>query len=206
MSSRKEREYRRHRAEILQNALDLFSKKGFHNVSMREVAEKSEFAVGTLYKFFPNKKGLYKTLILEKAEEFRSALTEAIETPGTEMEKIRRFVETLISLLMKNVNYVRLYLAETRGVAFNLTISLDADLKSLHQAILQKLAKVFKRGTKKRIFRKFDPYLLATALDSITSSFLLQHLESPDEHPFAADLIMDLFFNSIYANGREANE
>ncbi len=51
-------------------ALKLFSEKGFHNVSMHEIAEKSEFAVGTLYKFFSNKEELYKALILEKAEKF----------------------------------------------------------------------------------------------------------------------------------------
>jgi len=204
--SRKEREHLRHRTEILEAALDLFSKKGFHNVSMREIAEKSEFAVGTLYNFFSNKEDLYKSIILEKAEEFRLALTEAIETPGTEMEKVRRFVETLIRIFMKNLNYVRFYLGEAWGVSFNLRASLDADIKNLHGEILQKLAKVFKKGTKKKILKRLDPYLLAVAIDSVTSAFLFQYLENPDEYHFDADLIMDLFFQSVYEKRGGANE
>jgi AcrR family transcriptional regulator len=68
--SRKEREYRRHRYEILEAALELFSEKGFYNVSMNEIAQKAEFAVGTMYKFFENKEDLYKALVLEQADKF----------------------------------------------------------------------------------------------------------------------------------------
>ncbi|OPX36689.1 MAG: hypothetical protein B1H13_14035 [Desulfobacteraceae bacterium 4484_190.3] len=70
---RKTREFLRHRAEILDVALELFSEKGFHNVTMQEISRKSEFSVGTLYKFFPNKEELYRALFLEKAEEFNLA-------------------------------------------------------------------------------------------------------------------------------------
>ena len=52
--SRREREKLRHRKEMLDAALKLFSEKGFHNVSMHEIAQKAEFAIGTLYKFFKN--------------------------------------------------------------------------------------------------------------------------------------------------------
>ena len=203
---RKEREYLRHRAEILQTAMSLFSEKGFHNVSMREIAEKSEFAIGTLYKFFSNKEDLYKSLIMEKAEEFHSALIKAIKKKGTEIEKIRGFVETLIALFMDNLDYVRLHLAVKWGTNFNLRINLDAQLRSLYEEVIQNLAKVFQRGMEKKVFRKFDPYLLAIALDSITCAFLFQTLEKPDEHRFDATLIMDLFFNSVYEKGRGGNE
>jgi len=51
---RREREKLRQRQEILTAALGLFSEKGYHNVSMQEIAETAEFATGTLYKFFQN--------------------------------------------------------------------------------------------------------------------------------------------------------
>ena len=47
--SRKEREYNRHRREILRVALDLFSKKGLYAVTMVDVAKEAEFSVGTIY-------------------------------------------------------------------------------------------------------------------------------------------------------------
>jgi DNA-binding transcriptional regulator YbjK len=60
--SRKEREFFWRRQEILESALELFSEKGFHNITMHDIAKKSEFAVGTIYKFFSNKEELYKAL------------------------------------------------------------------------------------------------------------------------------------------------
>ena len=60
---RRERERLRQREELLAAALELFSEKGFHNVSMHEIARKAEYSVGTLYRFFKDKEDLYKALI-----------------------------------------------------------------------------------------------------------------------------------------------
>ncbi len=67
---RRERERLRQREELLTAALDLFSEKGYHNVSMHEIAQRAEFAVGTVYKFFRNKEDLYKALITAKVAEY----------------------------------------------------------------------------------------------------------------------------------------
>ena len=196
--SRKEREYLRHRQEILQAALKLFSEKGFHNVSMHEIAEKSEFAVGTLYKFFSNKEDLYRALMIDMSKVFHSSLMAALTISGNELEKIRACVEARIKVFMENIDYVRLYLAETRGASFNIKAGLDSDIKIRYNVFLQKLADVFESGIKKRVFKKFDPYLLAVALDGISNAFLFEHFNNPDKHPFDASLILDIFFQQVY--------
>ena len=195
--SRKEREYLRHRQEIIEAALDLFSEKGFHNVSMKAIAKESEFAVGTLYKFFSNKKALYKALILEKSTEFHSVLLKAMENDMDEVGCIKGYLETLISVFMNNLKFVRLYLLEAREASFNIRAGLDERIKAKHQQLLNELMGIFKRGIKKKIFKSFDPYLLATALEGITYAFIVQHLDHPDEHPFNADLVIQLFFETI---------
>jgi len=194
---RKNREFLRRRQEILDAALDLFSEKGFHNVTINEIARASEFAVGTLYKFFANKEDLYKALILEKSNEFHSLLLKAIESDKDEMLGIKAYLETHIRLFMENLKFVRLYLAETRGASFNIGAGLDEALRERHALILNELAKTFKRGIRKGLFKGFDPYLLATALEGITHAFLVQHLVDPHDHQFDADLIIKLFFEAI---------
>ena len=196
--SRKEREYLRHRQEILKVALKLFSEKGFHNVSMHEIAEKSEFAVGTLYKFFSNKEDLYRALMLEASNVFHSSLMAALATSGSELEKIRACVEAKIKVFMDNLDYVRLYMAETQGVSFNVKTSLDPEIMDRYEKFLKQLARVFENGIKKRLFKKFEPYLLAVALDGISNSLLFHHVEYPGAHPFDADLIINIFFQQVY--------
>jgi AcrR family transcriptional regulator len=196
--SRKEREYLRHRQEILKVALKLFSEKGFHNVSMHEIAEKSEFAVGTLYKFFSNKEDLYRALMLEASNVFHSSLMAALATSGSELEKIRACVEAKIKVFMDNLDYVRLYMAETQGVSFNVKTSLDPEIMDRYEKFLKQLARVFENGIKKRLFKKFEPYLLAVALDGISNALLFHHVEYPGAHPFDADLIINIFFQQVY--------
>jgi AcrR family transcriptional regulator len=204
--SRKEREYLRHRQEILKVALKLFSEKGFHNVSMHEIAEKSEFAVGTLYKFFSNKEDLYRALMLEASNVFHSSLMAALSTSGSELEKIRACVEAKIKVFMDNLDYVRLYMAETQGVSFNVKTSLDPEIMDKYEKFLKQLARVFENGIKKRLFKKFEPYLLAVALDGISNALLFYHVEYPGAHPFDADLIINIFFQQVYEKEDLRNE
>jgi len=204
--SRKEREYLARRAEILKTALELFSEKGFHNVSMHEIAEKSEFAVGTLYKFFSNKEDLYKALMLEASNVFHSSLMAALSTAGSEREKIRACVEAKIKVFLDNLDYVRLYLAETQGASFNVKAGLYPEIKAQYEEFLKQLARVFETGIKKRLFKKIDPYLLAVALDGILNAFLFQHIEHPGAHPFDADVIINIFFQPLYEEGEIRDE
>ncbi|MBW2037909.1 MAG: TetR/AcrR family transcriptional regulator [Deltaproteobacteria bacterium] len=197
---RRERERLIHRQEILDAGLALFSEKGFHNVSMHEIAKKSEFAIGTLYKFFENKEDLYKALVLEQADKFHRALTAAIEGPGDGVEKLRNYVRAKGEIFRANVPMIRLYFAETRGASYNIMAGLDRDIRERYGHFLEKLASVFASGMEKKRFKKIaDPYYLAVAIESITNAFLLLWLESPEQRPYPEDpdVILDILFKGL---------
>ena len=204
--SRKERDYLRHRQEILQVALELFSQRGFHNVSMHEIATASEFAVGTLYNFFSNKEDLYRALMLEASNIFHSSLMAALAMPGNEFEKIKACVDAKIKVFMDNLDYVRLYMAETQGISFNVKAGLNPEIIDRYEKFLKQLARVFENGIKKRLFKKLDPYLLAVALNGISNALLFQHIEHPGAYPFDADLIINIFFHQVYEKGEISDE
>ena len=197
---RREREKLTQRREMLAAALDLFSEKGYHNVSMQEIAEKAEFAVGTLYKFFRSKEDLYKALLLEMAETFDDALKTALEGPDPEIEKLRNYVKVKGELFRSNVPGIRLYFAETGGASFDIKAGLDSGIRERYGDFLKRLASVFESGMKRKQFRRIaDPYSLAVALGSITSAFLLLWLEDPERHPYPEDPddILNLFFKGL---------
>lgn len=197
--SRKEREQLQRRTEILQAALELFSQKGYHNVSMQEIAVRAEFAVGTLYKFFKNKDELYKEILMQTANLFYSALSEALEEKGDEYARIKIFLKTKCKIFMENILPVRLYFAVLgAGVSFNVRRGLETELRSFYDQLIQKLAAVFEKGIQKKIFRPLDPYYLALALDSISNTFIFSWMEDPDRHPVDPDLIEKIFFERIH--------
>jgi len=198
--SRREREKLRQRKEILAAALRLFSEKGYHNVSMQEIAETAEFAIGTLYKFFQNKEDLYKALVMEQCDRFEAAFLAAIEGPGDEIERLRNFVRVHGDMFRANLSFIRLFLAESKGASFNLKAGLDEDLRKRLYGFLEKLALVFESGMNNQRFQKIaDPYALAVALDSVIDSFLLHWVASPERHPYPEDpdVILNIFFKGL---------
>ncbi len=197
---RREREKVRQRQEMLATALDLFSQKGYHNVSMQEIAEKAEFAIGTLYKFFQNKEDLYKALVLEQCDKFEGAFARAIEEPNDEVEKLRNYVRTKGEMFHSNLSFVRLFLAESRGASFNIKAGLDEVLRKRYYNFLEKLASIFESGIKNQRFKKIAaPYYLAVALDSILDASLLLWLDAPERHPYPEDpnTILNIFFTGL---------
>ena len=197
---RREREKLRQRQEILATALDLFSRKGYHNVSMHEIALKAEFAIGTLYKFFQNKEDLYKTLVLERCDDFEAALTMVLAQSDDEMEKLRHYVRFRGERFRTNLPFVRLFLAESRGIGFNMKAGVDDEVRRRYYDMVQQLTAIFASGIGNRRFRKIaDPYYLAVALDSVIDAHLLLWLDAPETHPYPEDpdAILDIFFKGL---------
>lgn len=198
--SRKEREFVRHRKEILEAALELFAKQGFHGTSMQQIAEAAEFSVGTLYKFFPHKEEIYQTLIEETADRFHAGLIAALETPGDEIDKLRAAVEVKIRIFLDNLDRVRIYFAETQGASFNVKTGLDDKIKSRYDDYLERLCAIFASGIQKKTFRKEDPYLLALAFDSLSMAFLVEQMEHPGRHPFDTETVLAVFLQGASFN------
>jgi TetR/AcrR family transcriptional regulator len=199
---RREREKLYQRQEMLAAALELFSEKGYHNVSMHEIAKKSEFAIGTLYKFFKNKEDLYKALVLERSDKFHEAITRAIQEPDDEIEKLRKYVRVKGQVFRDNVSVIRLYFAETRGASFNITAGLDREIRERYGHFLENLAAIFKSGIKKKRFVKIsDPYYLAAAIESLTNAFLFLWVEAPERNPYPEDpdTILNILFKGLLA-------
>ena len=198
--TRREREKLKHRQEILDAALHLFSEYGFHSVSMQQVADRSEFSIGTLYNFFDNKEHLYSTLLNELSEKFHHAVTSAIDTGSDETEMLRNFVTAKAEIFYENVEIVRLYFQETSGAHFNFKTGLDEEIRIRYAEFMKKLTMVFANGIKKKRFNNIaDPYLLAVALDSLTNAILLGCLEDPKNksYPQDPDVLLNIFFKGL---------
>lgn len=204
-NSRKEREYLQRRNEILDVALTLFSQKGYYNVSMNEIADKSEFSVGTIYNFFPNKESIYSILLIERLAYFHERLKTALEKPGDEIQKIKRWVNEKIRLFYGNMDYVKLYFSETMDSRYNINKKVTDKIKKHRKIILELVKTIFLKGINKKVFIETDPYLLAVALDGMCNTLLCENLDNHDIHKIEADIILNIFFFQIYQKGAMGN-
>jgi len=199
--SRRERERMIHKQEIMQAALSLFSERGYHNVSMHEIAEKAEFAIGTLYKFFENKEELYKALIMEKTRQYHHTLMEVIKSDEDVVSILKNYIAVKAELFTGSIDTIRLYFAETRGASFNIGAGMDRDIRQMYDKFLKQFSLVLKRGVRQKVFRRLNPYYMAVAIEGLTNAFLFCWLEEPQRHPYEANVsvITDIFLRGVLA-------
>lgn len=87
---------------ILETALNLFSKKGFDNVTVDEIAQESETSKGAFYNHFESKDAIF----IEKFKEidsFYTSFLKSISKHNSESEKIIKLVEGQMIFIMENL-------------------------------------------------------------------------------------------------------
>ena len=206
---RRERVKLAQRQEILSAALDLFSDKGYPNVSMQEISEKAEFAIGTLYKFFKSKEDLYRALVREQGNKFHVAIMKALEESDDEVEKLRGFVRAKGEVFRANAAMIRIYFSETHGARHNILAGFESEIRELRENGMKTLASIIESGIARGRFRRAaDPYCLAVAIDGITNAFLSVWLEKHRQYPELddPDTALDIFINGLAVQNAKLEE
>lgn len=90
-------------AKILDAALHAVEAQGFARVTTREIADRAEIGVGTLYEYFPHKEAIFSALIDLQRQELNQALAEvAQQTQQLEpMLAVERLLARYIALLLR---------------------------------------------------------------------------------------------------------
>ena len=169
--SRKEREFLRHRGEIIRTAERVFSEKGYVSTTMEEIAREAEFAVGTLYKFFDNKADLHAEILRTKLDQMEQTAYAAIEAGGTPLEKIERYFSLRIEFFWENRAFFRLF-QETTGTVCDSRSGASPDILERYQRFLSRVETVFDEGIKTKEFRPLGGRILTLALEGLLRSYL----------------------------------
>src|SRR3954469_1734791 len=92
------------RGQLLDAAEEVFGRKGFHETTLKEVAELAEFSVGSVYSFFENKDDLYLSVFLRRGEEFLPGM-EAVAHDGTPAEQLHRLVDFEVGFFRQHPHF-----------------------------------------------------------------------------------------------------
>lgn len=116
---------RARRARIIQATLALASRGGYEAVQMRAVAERSEVALGTLYRYFPSKVHLLVSAMAFELERMSSRLQRKAIPGATRQERASFVLERTTRSLQRDPNLtealVRAMMAADASVANEVT-------------------------------------------------------------------------------------
>jgi TetR/AcrR family transcriptional regulator len=177
IASRREQRRLQHqdlsRSQLLDAAEEVFGAKGFHETTLKEVAELAEFSVGSVYSFFENKDDLFLNVFLRRGAEFLPGMEEAVAGPGTPGEHLHRLVDFEVGFFRQHKHFGRLYLRSSSTAVPPPQVQVDEALQANFARAMAIQADVFVRGQQAGEFRDGDPQVLARLLSGLVATFQL---------------------------------
>jgi AcrR family transcriptional regulator len=182
LSPRRKREHEQHIRHILDVAESIFAEQGFFRTTMRQIALKAEFALGTIYSYFGSKKQLFGKVIETKVDELVAFVTREMADAPSVQSQVEKFIQAKMIFLHKNLSFLRLYLAEVDVPRLDINHILPKKVRDKYDSILCVLTGVVWRGMQEGLFKPMDARVIVKAIDGLTNALALSWLGSAEAH------------------------
>jgi AcrR family transcriptional regulator len=182
---------------ILEAAKELFTKRGFANVAMRDICRAADVTPPTIYYYFKNKEALFDAVVRETItmSEFISRLEEESGKARGYEEKIRAFTNVYLTNFPKNMLNVGLYVRKSTQLDSVGKNTLSNELTRIQSVLLGMIQK----GIEASEFRKTDPKMAAECLLGMMHRFIFQqiHFQRSYNSSEATSYLADFFLRAM---------
>ncbi|QUH22395.1 TetR/AcrR family transcriptional regulator [Methanobacterium alkalithermotolerans] len=203
LSERKKREKEQRKKDIQEAARELLIEKGYENVTMNHIAQKSELARSTLYLYFKNKEEIYLDIALENFQVLNDKFQKCYKKKVSGMEKIRLLTRAYIKFYQEYPSYSlsRFYYE----IPFDPDFTCMEDLKKIRLEIFSMVVKSFQEGLEDGSIRPgVDPVKSALILTSsmqniinLTPAIQMHMQDHGLSHQEVIEYNMDLMMNCL---------
>lgn len=183
--------------QILDVAKTLFTRRGFSNVSMRDICRQARVTPPTVYYYFKNKEALFEAVVRETITmtEFMKLLNESCKESGAASAKIRAYAQTYLSSFPNNLINVGLYVRRSTRldpIGAKTLMTEFARIESL-------LTRIIQEGIRIGEFRETDSHMAAECLLGMMNRFIFQriHFQRSYRASEAASYLTDLFLRAM---------
>jgi TetR/AcrR family transcriptional regulator len=186
------REHRRalSQNQILDAAERVFARNGFHEASLREIAELADFSVGAVYSFFAGKEDIYRAIFLRRAAEFMPEMQQVLSSDATPLRQLLDLAVWQVGFFRRYPHFGRLVLREGEIGSAVTTPAQDTKIKQNFTAAQEAQADLFRRGQHAGELRQGAPAVLARMFSGLVSAFQAAELGTdPVAHLDLADLL-----------------
>lgn len=146
--------------QICEAALKLFSKKGYHRTSVREIARAAGLSIGALYSYIKNKEDIFFLIYQRILSIFRERMLKAAEGIEDPDLQLKAALEETLRIYDEYQDEVLLLYQESHVLgrqALQSLMELDRQYASFFQEILE-------RGNREGRFAVKEPKLIAVSL------------------------------------------
>lgn len=160
------------RAAMMQAALRVFSEKGYHAATIRDIVNAAGVAVGTFYFYFPDKETLFVYLYEETADFLLQTLKQAISGKATLPKQIEAALKAYVNIGLYEPAVVHLLLVGGIGAVAALEEKRNGFREGLVQVWKEPLVRALERGAIIPQNPRRSAEAIAGAVDEVILSLL----------------------------------
>jgi len=170
-----------HRAKLLQVAIRLFGKQGYHATTVPRIVRESGSSTGSFYFYFRNKDDIFASALEAIGEQVATALNKAIASAqGDTISQMRLAVETFILFLAEHPDEARILIIESSGLSARLARVRRSIIASHCRSVEKALASI------STSVPRLSPKVVASCWVGAVHESVHQWLESPIDNRISA--------------------
>ena len=173
------------RRQLLDAAVRVFARKGFHASRVGDIAEEAGAAHGLLYHYFKSKDEVLEAVFHDNWSLLLARIASVEETDEPAADQLRHSTAIVLRTWLHLPDVVRVVIRE-----FGRSPELAERIGDLAQPI-NSIARVIERGIERGEFMKVDPRVAATvvygSIDELLTAWVLDRLPSGEEDVAAAE-------------------
>jgi AcrR family transcriptional regulator len=159
------------RQQLLDAAEEVFSLKGYHDATLKEIADVAEFSVGSVYSFFENKDDLFFSVFLRRGDQLLPAMRDVLEGEGAPLEQLHALIDLQIGFFRQHALFARLFLRTSSTVSLSTERPVDQVMRTRFTEAMDLEADLFARGQAAGQFRDGAPHVLSLLFSNLISAY-----------------------------------
>ncbi len=182
--------------QILEAAIRVFARQGFHQSTVAQIAKEAGVADGTIYLYFKNKDDILVQFFNYKTKQVFDSFRSEVDRADSSLDKLRYLIRRHLKEFQKNRDMAIVYQVETHQSSR----LAEAQIREMSQMYRDLISEIIEQGQQEGAIRK-DLYLglvkrfIIGAVDEVINTWL--HAEGEYDLVSMADPLVELFIRGI---------
>jgi len=182
--------------QILEAAVKVFAKQGFHLSTVAQIAKEAGVADGTIYLYFKNKDDILVQFFSFRAKQVFERFREAVDGAQTSTDKLRNLVHRHLAEFQRDRDGAVVYQVETHQSSR----LAEAQIREMSQMYRDLISEIVEQGQQEGTIRK-DLYVglvkrfIIGAVDEVINTWL--HSDGEYDLVSMVDPLVELFIRGI---------
>lgn len=170
-------DYEQRKQEIIENAREVFAKRGYYNTNLSDISKSCGMGRTTIYQYFKNKDEIFYYTVGNTLADIQEKVENIVEDDSLNfIEKLKQLVFELASEYEHN--YIFVLLAEIWIIVKRENNEIQKSIKEHTEKLKMSIKRLIMEGIEAKEIKPIDSESMADTIYSFIESFTFQMLSS----------------------------